>query len=116
MKTTLKALMSTTALVATLGLSPAAFAASHARFSNSVEVDGQIEMVKVGTARNDRMRQLGVVTPEGQVYLLTQARNDRAAFKTADRLAGRDDWAKVNGKLVKKDGTLALRVSQVSEE
>ena len=113
MKIHLKQMIGVAAVCATLGLAPAAFASSEMHGSKSIEVNGQVEHVRVGEAPTGVTYKLGVVTPEGQVYLLFPSSSAQAAFKTAERLAGRDEWATVSGVLVQRDGLPGLRVGQI---
>ncbi len=113
MKIQLKQMIGVAAVCATMGLAPAAFASSAMHGAKSIEVNGQVEHVRVGETPTGVTYKLGVVTPEGQVYLLLPSSNAEAAFNTAERLAGRDQWATVSGVLVERDGLPGLRVGQI---
>ena len=109
----LKQMIGVVAVCATMGLAPAAFASSEMHGANSIEVNGQVEHVRVGETPTGLTYKLGVVTPEGQVYLLLPSSSSEAAFNTAERLAGRNEWATVTGVLVQRDGLPGLRVAQI---
>lgn len=116
MRTRMKEMMGLAAICATMGLAPAAFASSAATAPKSIEVNGQIEHMKVDTQTHGAVSMLGLVTPEGQVYLLLPDKASKAAFKTAERLAGRDDWATVSGVVGRRDGYSALEVGEVTNK
>ena len=115
MRTRMKQMMGLAAVCATMGLAPAAFASSSATAPKSIEVNGQIEHLKVDTQNHGAISMLGLVTPEGQVYLLLPTKASKTAFNTAERLAGRDDWATVSGVLGRRDGYSALEVGEVTK-
>ncbi len=115
MRARLKQMMGLAAIFASMGLAPAAFASSAATAPKSIEVNGQIEHLKVDTSHHGTISRLGLVTPEGQVYLLLPTKASSAAFNKAESLAGRDDWATVSGVVSRRDGFSALEVGEVTK-
>jgi hypothetical protein len=108
-----KQMIGVAALCATMGLAPAASAATAVHRAKSIEVSGQVEHMRVGETPTRATYRLGVVTPDGQVYLLLPSSSSEAAFKAAEGLAGRNEWATVSGVLVHRDGLPSLRVGQI---
>ena len=115
MKARVKETIGLAAICAMMGLAPAAFASSAATAPKSIEVNGQIEHVKVDTSQHGTVSMLGLVTPEGQVYLLLPTKASHKAFDAAERLANRDDWATVSGVVGRRDGYSALEVGEVTK-
>jgi hypothetical protein len=113
MKSKLNKVMGTATLVAALGLTSAIFAGPANTAPEAMTVRGQIERVEIGATHGAQQGQLGIVNPQGQLMVLTPAPGASAAYKTATRMADRDDWARVRGVVSKKDGVISLSVEQV---
>ncbi len=115
MKKAFSTLIGTVAIAAMAGLPSAAFAAPSRATGRALSVDGQIKTIKVDVSRGVKKDALGVVTPEGFVYLLTPSRTTPEAYKEARKDADRQDWFKVSGRTGKADGMPSLTVQKVSE-
>lgn len=115
MKKVLSTLIGAATVVAMAGLPSAAFAAQSPSAGRALTVDGQVEMMKIDASRGAKKEALGVVTPEGLVYLLTPSRTAPAAYKKARNVASRQDWYEVSGRTGTKDGMPSLTVQKISE-
>jgi hypothetical protein len=113
-KKILSTLLGTAALAAFLSL-PILARTAPVKPGDAVSVDGQIQHVKVDQTKGNQRKALAVVTMSGQLYLLKPDASFPKAFAKANRVADKDDWYKVRGVVSKKDGTLALTVSDVRE-
>ena len=115
MKKAFSSMIGTMAVAAMVGLPSAVMAAPRPATSRALSVDGQIEQIQVNVRKGVKKDAIGVVTPEGVVYVLTPSRSTPAAYKEARKDAARQDWYEVSGRTGRKDGMPSLTVQKISE-
>ncbi len=115
MKKAFSSMIGTLTVVAMVGLPSAVMAAPGRANGQALSVDGQIEQIQVNVRKGVKKDAIGVVTPEGLVYVLTPSRTAPAAYKKARKDAARQDWYEVSGRTGKKDGMPSLTVQKISE-
>ncbi len=115
MKKAFSNMIGTMTVLAMVGLPSAVMASPRPANGQALSVDGQIEQIQVHVKKGVRKNAIGVVTPEGIVYVLTPSRTSPAAYKEAQRDAARQDWYKVSGRTGMKDGMPSLTVQKISE-
>lgn len=112
MKKTLTMILGTAAVVLALSL-PALARSSNFKAGDAVSVDGQIQHVALDPTRGNQEKVLAVVTMSGELFVLKPDANSPKAFAMANRVADKADWYKVRGIVSKKDGTIALAVTDI---
>ncbi len=115
MKKAFSSMIGTLTVVAMVGLPSAVMAAPRPAAGSALSVDGQIEPIQVNVRKGVKRDAIGVVTPEGVVYVLTPSHKTPAAYKEARKDATRQDWYEVSGRTGTKDGMPSLTVQQISE-